>query len=82
MHEWGITQDLIDEVKRQATQNKIKRVSKIGISLGKLSHLTPQSVRLCFKALTKEDEMFKSAKLSFKKTLDHTVIIDIIKGRQ
>lgn len=81
MHEWGITQDLIDEVKRQAKANKMKRVSKISISLGKLAHLTPQSVRLCFKVLTKKDVMFKSAKLSFKKTLDHKVIIDTIQGK-
>ncbi|MFH1226335.1 MAG: hydrogenase maturation nickel metallochaperone HypA [Planctomycetota bacterium] len=81
MHEWGIAQDLVDEVKRQATKNGITEVTKVGVSLGKLSHLTPLSLKTCFKALTKEDEMLKRARLQFKKTLDHAVIIDIIQGK-
>jgi len=52
MHEFGITQDLIDEVTSQARANKIKKVTRIEIALGKLSDLTPQALRVCFKALT------------------------------
>jgi len=52
MHELGITQDLIDEVKRQAIQHNIKKVTKIQIAVGKKSDLTPESLQICFEALT------------------------------
>ena len=52
MHEWSITQDLIDEVKRQATQHNIRKVTKIQIAVGKKSDLTPESLQICFEALT------------------------------
>lgn len=57
MHEFGITQDLIDEVTRQAQANKIKKVTQIEIALGRLSDLTPRALRVCFKALAGDEEL-------------------------
>lgn len=81
MHEWGITQDLIDEVKRQALAKKMTKVTKIGVSVGKLSDITGLAIKTCFQALSKEDPLFKSTKIQIKKTLDHKVFIDTIQGK-
>jgi hypothetical protein len=55
MHEFGIVQDLINEVKSQALKNNIKKVSRVEIILGKKSELAPDSLKVCFQALTGED---------------------------
>ncbi|MBI4835444.1 MAG: hydrogenase maturation nickel metallochaperone HypA [Planctomycetes bacterium] len=55
MHEFGIVQDLINEVKNQAAKHNIKKVSRVEITLGRKSELTPDSLKVCFQALTGED---------------------------
>lgn len=55
MHEFGITQDLIDEVKSQAAKHNIRKVTSVEITLGKKSDLTPDSLKICFQALIGED---------------------------
>lgn len=55
MHEFGIVQDLINEVKSQAIKHNIKKVSRVEIILGKKSELASDSLKVCFKALTGED---------------------------
>jgi len=80
MHEWGIMQDLINEVIRQAKDNNIKQVTMIEISLGKKSDITGLSLKACFKVLA-TDETLKECKLIIKKTPDHKVIINKITGQ-
>lgn len=81
MHEWGITQDLIDEVKKQAESNGIAKVITIRVALGKKSDMTGHVLRTCFMALTK-DTSLADAKLQIKNTQDHKVIITAIKGER
>lgn len=81
MHEWGITQDLIDEVKKQAGSNGISKVTTIKIALGKKSDITGHALKTCFKALAKDSPLCK-ARLQIKNTADHKVIITAITGSQ
>lgn len=81
MHEWGIVQELIDEVKRQADRNNIKKVTRVQIALGKKSDITAHALKTCFKVLAK-DTILSKAGLQIKKTPDHKVIITTIKGQQ
>ena len=80
MHEWGITQELIEEIKREADQNNIKTVAKVEIALGKDSDLTEQDLKMCFEALTNDDDILKKCKLQIKKTSDCGIIINRIEG--
>lgn len=80
MHEWGITQKLIEEIKRQAGQNNIKTVTKVEIDLGKDSDLTEQDLKMCFEALTSDDSILKDCKLQIKKITDCGIIINRIEG--
>lgn len=81
MHEWGITQDLIDEVKRQADRNSINKVTRVQVALGKKSDITEYALKTCFKVLTK-DTILSKARLQIKKTPDHKIIVNTIEGKQ
>lgn len=80
MHEWGVTQELIEEIKRQADRNNIKTVTKVEIALGKDSNLTEQDLKMCFEALTSNDGILKDCKLQIKKSSDWGIIINRIEG--
>jgi Zn finger protein HypA/HybF involved in hydrogenase expression len=80
MHEWGITQELIEEIKRQADRNNIKTVTKVEIALGKDSNLTEQDLKMCFEALTNNDGILKDCKLQIKKISGWGIIINRIEG--
>lgn len=80
MHEWGITQDLIDELIKQAKSNNIKQVTKVEIALGKKSDISALSLKTCFKALA-NDEILKNCKLNIKKIPDNKIIINKITGQ-
>ncbi|MCK4908563.1 MAG: hydrogenase maturation nickel metallochaperone HypA [Planctomycetes bacterium] len=82
MHEWGITQDLVSEVKKQALQNNMKKVSKVEIALGKKADLTQQALETCFQALIKDDSLLKESTLEIKNTEDHKIIVNTIQGEQ
>ena len=80
MHEWGITQKLIEEIKRQADQNNIKTVTKVEIDLGKDSDLTEQDLKRCFETLTNNDGVLKDSKLEIKTISDCDIVINRIEG--
>ena len=79
MHEWGITQDLIDEVKKQAGRGGIEKVTLVQVSLGKKSDITGHALKTCFKALTKDTPLCK-VRLQIKNSPDHKVLITAITG--
>ncbi len=81
MHEWGITEDIIKEVTRQAEQNKIKKVNKIRLSLGKDSHLTTDSLKLCFDCLAKGTAL-ENALLETEEKNGPEIFITSIEGIQ
>ncbi len=54
MHEWHLTQELLDVVCSRATDNGISKVTRVRVDLGQDSHMTEESLRFCFEVLSKE----------------------------
>ncbi|HLD36090.1 MAG TPA: hydrogenase maturation nickel metallochaperone HypA [Planctomycetota bacterium] len=81
MHEWGLVADVVEEVKKQAANNNIVKVTKIQIGLGKKADLSDRAFRTCFKVLAKETIMEK-ARLAFTKRADHIIMVNTIEGKQ
>lgn len=81
MHEWGLVADVVEEVKKQATNNNIVKVTRIQIGLGKKADLSNRAFRTCFKVLAKETIMAK-ARLAFTKRPDHIIMVNTIEGKQ
>jgi hydrogenase nickel incorporation protein HypA/HybF len=53
MHESHTAEELIEEVSHHARENGIARVTKIGVSLGKESHITEEALNSWFDLLKK-----------------------------
>jgi len=54
MHEWHITEELLDKVCAQARENRISKVTKVQVELGKDGHITEDSLRFCFQVLSEK----------------------------
>ncbi|MFH1230597.1 MAG: hydrogenase maturation nickel metallochaperone HypA [Planctomycetota bacterium] len=81
MHEWGLTAEVVEEVKKQAAKNNIFKVTKIQIGLGKKTDLSERAFRTCFKVLSRATIMEK-ARLQFKSRPDHIITVNTIEGKQ
>lgn len=53
MHEFSITQDMINVVIEQAEKRGAKKVKRVSLALGELSSVTEESVSFYFEALSK-----------------------------
>lgn len=51
MHEWKITEAIIEEILKQAEANGMKKINKVILSIGKESDLTGDEIKFCFEAL-------------------------------
>jgi len=71
---------VVEEVKKQATANKMTAVTKIQIGLGKKADLSKEAFKTCFEVLSKDTIMAK-AKLQFKSRPDHIITVDTISGK-
>lgn len=65
MHEWHITEELLEQVCTQAKENQIDKITKIQVELGEDSHVTEDSLRFCFQLLS-EKTIAKEAVLEIK----------------
>jgi len=45
MHEQGLIKEIMDKVLREADKHKTKKIVKVKVKLGQLSHFTPQSFK-------------------------------------
>ena len=81
MHEWGITESIIEEIIKQANENELKKVDKVCLSIGEASDITPESLELCFQCLAKET-ILQAAKLEIKKNEGREITIDSFEGSQ
>jgi len=81
VHEWGLVADVVEEVKKQAANNNIVKVTKIQIGLGKKADLSDRAFRTCFKVLAQSTIMEK-ARLAFTKRPDHIIMVNTIEGKQ
>ena len=45
MHEFHLMADLLKKIERIAAENDAKKVTKVGVQLGALAHITPEHFR-------------------------------------
>ncbi len=65
MHEWHITEELLDKVCAQAKGNGITKVTKVQVALGEDSDITKDSLHFCFQLLN-EKTIARGAELEIK----------------
>ena len=57
MHEMGIANSILDAVRTEARQYPGMRPTKLGVRLGELAAIDPESLRFCFDALILETDL-------------------------
>src|SRR4030042_2641323 len=65
MHEFSVTQSLVDLCKQEAEKNSMISIKRINIKLGKFTGFSPDSIRFYFEIL-KPDSRLQDAQLNFK----------------
>ena len=81
MHEWHITEELVDTVCAQAKENRINKVTEIRVDLGKDSHVTEDSLRFCFQLLS-EKTIAREAVLEIKSSAGNALTLVSLAGEQ
>ena len=81
MHEWHITEELLEKVCSQAEENQINKVTKIQVDLGEGSHITDESLRFCFQLLS-EKTIASEAVLEIKSSAGDALILVSFAGEQ
>ncbi|MEW6605914.1 MAG: hydrogenase maturation nickel metallochaperone HypA [bacterium] len=79
MHEWGITQEAIDEVIKISNKNGVSKVTRVSLSVGEDDHLTPDAIKLCFECLGK-GTMVEGSELEVKKGDGQGITIETVEG--
>jgi len=79
MHEWHITQELLDQVSAQAKENRINKVTKVQVELGKDGQITEDSLRFCFQVLS-EKTIAREAVLEVKSSAGSDLILASMEG--
>ena len=54
MHEWHITEELLETICLQAEENKMGMVTRIDLSLGESCNITEDSLRFCLQTLSQK----------------------------
>lgn len=57
MHELGIANSVLEAVRTEAARRPGCRPSKVGVKIGELAAVDPESLRFCFEALVKQTEL-------------------------
>jgi hydrogenase nickel incorporation protein HypA/HybF len=65
MHELSISQNIIEIIKENVTENELSKVNKVIIEIGEVSGILPDSLIFCFDIM-KLDTPFSSAKMEIK----------------
>ncbi len=81
MHEWHITEELLNQVFTQAEENRINKLTNIQIELGEDSHLTEDSLRFCFQLLS-EKTIAGEAALEIKSSVGNALTLVSLAGEQ
>ena len=79
MHEWGIAVNLIEKVRNHANINKIKKVSRAEVKLGKGLNIAIEEFRDCLLALAK-DEQLKDCRFDIEEDNSKLASLDLIEG--
>ncbi len=81
MHEWHITEELVDRVCTQAKENRINKVTRIRVELGEDNHVTEDSLRFCFRLLS-EKTIAGEAALEIKSSAGNALTLLSFAGEQ
>ncbi len=81
MHEWGITESIVEEVIREARKHGLDKVDKVRLSLGNVIDLTPDSLEFCFQCLSK-GTIAEEAALEITEGERRGITIDSLEGEQ
>lgn len=65
MHEYAITQSMVDLVREEAKKAKAKKIDSISIVMGELSSVNAECIAMYFELLTK-GTLLESSKLEFE----------------
>jgi hydrogenase nickel incorporation protein HypA/HybF len=68
MHEYSITQALIEILNNIALNDNIKIIKKVDFLIGPLANIEPDSIRFYYDFLSKDNDILKNAKLIFNKS--------------
>ncbi len=79
MHEWHITEELLDQVCTQAEENRINKITKIQVDLGEDSHVTEDSLRFCFQLLS-EKTIAREAVLEIQSSVGNALTLVSFEG--
>ena len=79
MHEWHITEELVDTVCAQARENRINKVTKIRVELGEDTYLTGDSLCFCFQLLS-EKTIAREAVLEIKLSAGNALTLVSFEG--
>jgi Zn finger protein HypA/HybF involved in hydrogenase expression len=74
MHEWHVTEELLNQVCAQAKENRINKITKIRVDLGEESHVTEESLRFCFQLLS-EKTTAREAVLEIKSSAGNALML-------
>lgn len=74
MHEYGLVEDLLEEVTAQANRKKAKKVRRIVVQLGQESGFTQESLETAFEVL-RGGTAAEGATLEFKQVPGRDVIL-------
>ena len=66
MHELGVVFHCLDQVKRTAEENQVKRVNSVTVMLGEVSTVIPYLFEDCWKWAVKKETVFKDAAIKIE----------------
>ena len=81
MHEWKITESVVEEVLLQAKKNELKKIEKVTLSMGEDVDLTPEAIEFCFKCLGK-DTILNDVHLEINKSKGRGITVESIEGER
>jgi hydrogenase nickel incorporation protein HypA/HybF len=67
MHELGIADSIVNEIRDQAKQRPEARVVTVGVTVGEMSGVNADSLAFCFESLVRDTEL-KGVKLKIERT--------------
>ncbi|MGC8976382.1 MAG: hydrogenase/urease maturation nickel metallochaperone HypA [Candidatus Ratteibacteria bacterium] len=69
MHELSIVNNLLKILEKVCKENKVKKVLKINLKINPFSCLDEENLNFIFSSITKENQIYKDAKIEIKRAL-------------
>jgi len=66
MHELSLMMGIVDQLRKSAAENNIRKISKVMLVVGEMTMAVPDALQFAFETF-KEEELFKDAVLEIRK---------------